>query len=583
MSKTFGDIPFIVFYDTVLSRLAYSTSNSFLQSYIEIFGPIIPVSLMNNINNASITNIFNPDTYKISGDIPSYSYNSKKYVDFTSMAEKVNAVTNKFYQAQPGSVQKGGVNEIKGSNYSVAYISISTSNYGGYYILVDTRMPNSIFVVFRGTYSAKSAGSYSKPTSIVPYAIAKDLTPEQLKTKLAKDQGKMYGVLTGVNKILDDVYHTIIQSMMYLANTYLKPTTPNSIKVFTTGHSLGGGLCTLFANDWFETAQIPPYNAAPFNVFSKRICCVSIASPRVMSPGLSNNFCEKTQEKYIMYRRITNRGDPVPAMPQKSYTGMSEGFQHPCSAKKFSSTQRNVISLDCGSAMQARPTPMPVYTKSLDCRNTKTSMFQGNVSGNPLAHTMYLYINFVTAVPVSEFISSSLPSMVKKRPTEIQRTPKGATVTRIILGSVEERNNESNIEFKSAFFNLNDLRPKDKQVLTTNPDAKPVTTEDTLMDTTIFTNVITNLKPLTGDLNPVVPESMEVLNTDGNKPMPTIDGILSPTITPSFPSSVKSGGKRTRKMRKSSRTRRANKSRKTNKSRRGNKTRRANKKRNKKY
>jgi hypothetical protein len=94
---------------------------------------------------------------------------------------------------------------------------------------------------------------------------------------------------------------------------------------------------------------------------------------------------------------------------------------------------------------------------------------------------------------------------------------------------------------------------------------------------------------LTGDLNPVVPESMEVLKADGNKPMPTIDGILSPTVTPSFPSSVKSGGKRTRKMRRSSKTRKANKSRRTNKtrrtnkSRRVNKTRRVNKKRNKKY
>jgi hypothetical protein len=29
-NKTFGDIPFITFYDTVLSRLAYFTSENFL-------------------------------------------------------------------------------------------------------------------------------------------------------------------------------------------------------------------------------------------------------------------------------------------------------------------------------------------------------------------------------------------------------------------------------------------------------------------------------------------------------------------------------------------------------------------------
>ena len=37
--KTFGDIPFIVFYNTVLSRLAYFTSENFIQAYLEIFGP----------------------------------------------------------------------------------------------------------------------------------------------------------------------------------------------------------------------------------------------------------------------------------------------------------------------------------------------------------------------------------------------------------------------------------------------------------------------------------------------------------------------------------------------------------------
>ena len=31
-SKVFGDIPFITFYSTVLSRLAYFTSNSFFTS-----------------------------------------------------------------------------------------------------------------------------------------------------------------------------------------------------------------------------------------------------------------------------------------------------------------------------------------------------------------------------------------------------------------------------------------------------------------------------------------------------------------------------------------------------------------------
>ena len=58
--------------------------------------------------------------------------------------------------------------EHKTNDYKVAYINISTSNYAGNWVLVDTRLPDTIFVIFRGTYSPKSAGSYTKPSSLVP-------------------------------------------------------------------------------------------------------------------------------------------------------------------------------------------------------------------------------------------------------------------------------------------------------------------------------------------------------------------------------------------------------------------------------
>ena len=593
-NKQFGEIPFITFYSTVLSRLAYFTSQSFLPAYDKIFGDIIPVSLMKDINNSQFDKIFDSSIYQntiTSGKVPTYQSNGKSFIDFTNMSEKINNVTDIFYKSSPGEIKPiltGGVNPpllptipptippttvITGTDFTVAYISISTSNYGGYYILVDSRMPNSIFVVFRGTYSAKSAGSYSKPTSIIPYAVGKDLSPEELKKKLLTDQGKMYGILGGINKILDDVYHTIIQSMLYLAQTYLKPIGKESIKVFTTGHSLGGGLCTLFANDWYETTRISPYDKAPYDIFTKQICCISIASPRVLSPGLSNNFCQKILDKQIFYKRITNRGDPVPALPQKSYTGLTDGFEHPCSAKKYGSTQRNVISIDCGSAMKTIPVPGPAYEKPLDCRNTKTSIFRGNFSGNPLAHTVYMYINFVTAVPVAKFLSSALPARVKSRPTEIQRTSSGATVARIILGISNHNSNSNNIEFKTSFFVLNQLRPKDKQTFVTNPHAKPISSEDTLMNPTVFLQLIKGLKPLTGDLNPVIPTQIDELNIGSIEPMPFIDGIMKPTNKLGGKKSTRNKkshrtNKKAKKTRKSSRTyKKMRKSRKSRKSR----------------
>jgi len=622
----FGDIPFITFYSTVLSRLAYFTSKSFLPAYMQIFGPIIPTTLMANIDKSPLSDIFKPSIYsktlQTDSIIPTYTFNGEKFINFTSMSERVNEVTNEFYNASSGKIPpksdkpinlvggqipnnvdsskgksnnindmndidkinenanarnasikntiKNSVNRVKntvnnsvnaikdnvinGNGFKVAYISISTSNYGGYYILVDTRMPNSIFVVFRGTYSAKSAGSYTNPTSVVPYDIAKNLPKQKVAENLKKDQGKMYGVLKGINKILDDVYHTIIESMLYLAETHLKPSSKNSIKVFTTGHSLGGGLCTLFAGDWYETTRTSPYNTKPYDIFSKEICCISIASPRVMTPGLANNFCQRVADKQIFYKRITNRGDPVPALPPKGFGIASEGYEHPCSGKKFGKTERNLITMDCGSAMEARPVPKPVYTKPLECRSSKTSMLSGNISGNALAHTVYLYVNFVTAVPVSQFLSSSLPSRVKSKPIEIQRTKDGATVARIILGTGIEKNKSSSIDFKTTFFNLNQLRPKDKQILVTGKDVPPTTSEDTLMNKRVFSDIIESLKPIEGtNYNPVTPtdaDMYQLTDMGAIEPSPVISGI------------VLSGGmkrRHTRKIKKSKQTRKVNK------------------------
>ena len=57
-NKTFGDIPFITFYDTVLSRLSYFTSENFLPAYLDIFGSIIPEKILKSINDAPMNKIF---------------------------------------------------------------------------------------------------------------------------------------------------------------------------------------------------------------------------------------------------------------------------------------------------------------------------------------------------------------------------------------------------------------------------------------------------------------------------------------------------------------------------------------------
>jgi hypothetical protein len=402
-------------------------------------------------------------------------------------------------------------------------------------------MPNSIFVLFRGTYSAKSAGSYLKPTSIVPFNVAKQYTKAELKNLLKENQAQMFGVLTGINKILEDVYHSIIESMVYLSKTYLKASSPNSVKVFTTGHSLGGALTTLFAADWMELTQLPQYNRAPYNIFSKKICCVSLAAPRVLSSGYSNYFCNQTVEGNILFRRVTNRGDPVPALPSKSFTGiMSEGFQHPCSAKKYAKTQREVISLDCGSAQSGNN---PNYSKPLYCRKSKTSALSGNISGNMLAHTAYLYINFFNAIDLKEMGMSNLPSVVKSamkvKTSELTRTKTGATNTRIILGTGKVVGDSTDLQFKSIFFTLNDLRPK--PVNSTDPNATPTISSDLLMNQQVFEELIKNMTPMNEeDLNPLSSDNIFQPTVFKDKLMPKVTGIY-------LPQTAQAAGRRTKK------------------------------------
>lgn len=484
--KEFGDIPFTVFYCTVLSRLAYFTSRGFLPSYEHIFGPIITNNLMTALNNTALqnfSNIYNDNIMlKDINNIPTYTLNGIKHLDITTYAKKINMVNSvvvdsisdnipkycldgieylniKSYAKKKNMVNSDKVKDIAidgpylnitniikeldlvdsltGKDYTVAYISIATSNYGGYYILVDTRMPNCIFVIFRGTYSAKSASSYSKPESLKP-----------------KD-----GVLKGIYKLLNDVKNTIIQSMLYLQQTYLPQNNnkPESMKVITTGHSLGGGLCTLFAKEWVNLINSEPYNNPPYNVFSKQISCVSIASPRVMNPTLSNDFCEKTKKNIILFKRLTNRGDPVPALPNKGVIG--EGYQHPCSTKQYIENQRKEISIDCSSTKKpgSKGLPVPVLENSLKCQNTKTRF---TMSADPFAHMVYLYINFSDAVDITSMIGSAFSPILTRNNIEIERNDKKETVARMMIGEAIKTQKNISESFKSVFFVLNDLRDK---------------------------------------------------------------------------------------------------------------------------
>ena len=425
-SEKYGDVAFISFLGSILSRLAYLNDNKFLTSYNSIMGPVIQPKILQSINNVKQENLdlllddqtlfgLNKDANDIFKN-HEYQYKGRNHIDFLklNMPQNVNIINGDI-----DGIRKFPVPGEQTPIDAVKYISIGWSNYGEIYIVADKRMVNTLFLIFRGTYSAKTAALYSKPTSVVPLTVCKDSAgnPEQF--------------LYGIFKPTTEMIHTIIESMRYLATDFLGASQPNSVKIFTTGHSLGGAMCTNFTYLWMGIKKTAPYNTAPYNVLADNIVCVSLGSPRCMSSSVAKKFCNFVAEKKILYLRITTNGDPVTALPPKT------GFQHPCSED---AKMRESVSEACTPQLTMRPTPNINYNGNLDCLNYKGRVYIANV----LSHTVYLDILYTKAVDIAKFFRGMVS------PQEVLRTTDGSTVCRLILGQ--------NANYKAVFFNVNRSR-----------------------------------------------------------------------------------------------------------------------------
>ena len=420
-----GNINFISFLGAVLSRLAYMNDNKFLKSYNKIMGQIIPTEILTSINNE----VSNNNMFSLSTDAPIINYlksngagnkittidyidknkQTKQSIDFFKMSELVN-ISNGDTKPSKNEPQISN-SMIDGSN--VKYISIGWSNYGEIYVVADKRMPNIIFVIFRGTYSAKTAASYSKPTSIIPLTAC-------------EHNGIKEQFLYGIYKITVELIHTIVESIKYLSENFLDPNVKKTI--FTTGHSLGGAMSTIFAYVWMGIKTTTPYNEYNIN---ESIICISLGAPRCLSSESAKRFCENISSKKILYYRITSRGDPVTALPPKM------GFQHPCSED---GNMREQVVEDCNSLLTMRPLPNISYSSDLDCQNYKTRTY----APNPLSHTVYLNIIYTNAVDIAKFMKGIGVSM------EVFRDSNKSTHCRLIMGHGEE--------YKVVFFNVDEAR-----------------------------------------------------------------------------------------------------------------------------
>jgi len=422
----YGDVHFISFLSATLSRLAYMDDNKFLKSYSDIMGPVIQPKILQAINNVKQDNLasllddqtlfgLNKDANDIFSNYE-YEYKGKNYIDFLAlnMAQNINIINGDL----PGTINYLVPGEQTPPDF-VKYISVGWSNYGEIYIVADKRMPNTLFLIFRGTYSAKTAALYSKPTSVVPLTVCND------------SAGKPEQFLYGIFKPTTEMIHTLIESMRYLATDFLGATQPNSVKIFTTGHSLGGAMCSNFAYLWMGIKKTPPYNSSPYNVLADNIICISLGAPRCMGSSVAKKFCNFASQKKILFLRITTRGDPVPGLPPKT------GFQHPCSDD---SKMRMEVSEDCNAQLTMRPAPNVNYNGDIDCQNYKTRAYVPN----PISHTIYLDILYTKAVDIVKFFKGVGTSQ------EVLRGQNGSTICRLVMGQ------SSN--FKAIFFDVNQAR-----------------------------------------------------------------------------------------------------------------------------
>jgi len=472
----YGDTNFMSFLGSVLARLAYFSdyaklpkyfssepeeqhmirSKNFISLYSCIFSDqVIPTTMLNSIGNQiNLDNLFNDSI--LFSSVNNAPKRSNGYIDFIPMAKKINYITGEETKTEHVKMIGQKINEIYNSGIlkkgRVYYTSIGTSNYGEIYIVADLDIPNKLFVVFRGTYSAKTANAWSKPTSLIAWTVS-------------EYNGKKQSYLYGIFKLVEDTLNTVLQACLDLSQkAFPNATSANDVSVITCGHSLGGAMSTIFSYLWMsvkenQLANMPPVNnsgkknpyiSGDFIRLSKQIGCVSLGSPRVFSKDLSILFCDYVKEKYIVYKRVTTRGDPFTGQPYF-------GFYHACST---SEEMRKEISEDCTQTLMRVGYSGANYEGKLDCKNVKTRTY----APDPFSHTTYLYVLFGQALDyrntkkmfaeMNEF-GDSLKNTNKTSIFNFEVQREGSTsMCRLLF-----YDGPINVEgCKIAFFNLNNVR-----------------------------------------------------------------------------------------------------------------------------
>lgn len=404
------NINFICFYGSVLARLSYFDDTKFAHLYANIFGHVIPVNVLKCINDS-------PDIMNDKLTFPEVVLGASDYVDFNAlnMPQRINNIIGESGVVVPENISAG-----YGVPGYLKYISLAWSRYGEVYVIADTRMPDCIWVLFRGTYSNKTAASYTKVSSIIPLSACKP--------------GEKF--LLGIFEITVECIHMIIEAMNYLADKFLN----QDAKVYVCGHSLGGAMATIFTYLWQNLEKQRRTR------FHKTVCCLSYGAPRCFNSDVSDRFCAYIKKGSILFKRIVTRGDPVPALPSKYIPGAP--YAHPCSTKE---NLLPLITLNCGDTTNYKAFSLqPKYNNDLGCKTKKQS---GYLAVNPVAHGNYLNILYLKAMDPVAFLAGFFSWTTR----EVAPDSNGNSVCRLIIfnGSV----------YKAGFYQLAQVTSNHKGIV----------------------------------------------------------------------------------------------------------------------
>jgi hypothetical protein len=448
----------------VYSRLAYMNDHQYLGHYARIFGDIVPAAAMTALNRQLITRGvrgafddtqtfgLGPTTKKKYG-LDVYQTRKGAYsLAYLPWAVRVNQVNG---EQRLSKDDRNCAIEVPSTaaDPNLVFATVATSNYSEVYVTGDKRMPNLVVVTFRGTYSAKSAASYSKPSSAVPIWTS---NLDELATELGGKNHERY--LLGIYKLLMDVIHLVLDAISHVA-AQVRGQSRGDTTIVSTGHSLGGALATVFAYVYVAHVSALPTHRALYPRLSPSIVCVSLGSPRVLGVEAAKIFCcltindptfsstdcaaltkalmrknlSSTPAKgndvvgRIGYMRVVSANDPVPMLPPAKFN-----FAHPCSGSppngRYDAVNQacltqitNSVSSRCRGTRLSMTYDMALPLNCLASRKEPGARKQ-KMLANPMGfHTQYLGVSFIGGVDPTSILTN-----------EIKRNKKN-TVVRLVL------------------------------------------------------------------------------------------------------------------------------------------------------